>query len=273
MDTWTLLDIGQDIRLLTVFYLYMCIHISAASTLDRWLGLTTAGTLTLNCIMQRPIDIPLPRQTSFSPSLDSPPFVGSPSQLSESIDNLNSTTPLSRRPAAHPSGSQLNRRYSEQAQQWSLFGQLMENEGQLPSSMSAPIHSRHEGRADSPGLSPRIRPSDSFHTQPTSYDASFPVHSITSELASNPNNHETDSLSSSAATSTRVLSGATHPYIPFRLPTFTIIHRNVLKCAIAYFVASLFTFSPHLSRFISDSSSYGPNNSTPSPTGHMVATM
>jgi hypothetical protein len=57
------------------------------------------------------------------------------------------------------------------------------------------------------------------------------------------------------------------------LPTFSALHRNVLKCAIAYLIASLFTFYPPLSRFIGDLSSYGPGSKGPSPSAHMVATM
>ena len=235
--------------------------------------------------MQPPIDIPLPRQTSSFHSLDSSIFVDSTSPNALGEHSIDSTTPISSSPNtvrsrrlttlshALPSGSQPNRRPSEPTRQWSLFGQLMEIEG-LPSSIgSTPRLSRpnsdgdisvREHVASSPGLSPQTRLSSSFHTQystePASYDAPFPIHPTT-------NNHESDSLSSSAAS-------LDVPSRPTQSLTFTNTHRNILKCAIAYFVASLFTFSPHLSRFISDLSSYGPNDpTTPSPSGHMVATM
>jgi hypothetical protein len=58
-----------------------------------------------------------------------------------------------------------------------------------------------------------------------------------------------------------------------KLPTLTLVQRNVLKCSIAYFIASLFTFSPVLSHFIGDLTSYGAGAKGPSPSGHMVATM
>ena len=58
-----------------------------------------------------------------------------------------------------------------------------------------------------------------------------------------------------------------------RIPTIPPLYRNILKCSIAYFIASLFTFSPYLSRLISDLSSYGPGPHTPSPSGHLVASM
>ena len=59
------------------------------------------------------------------------------------------------------------------------------------------------------------------------------------------------------------------------LPTLTPLQRNILKCSIAYFIGSLFTFSPYLSGFISDLTSYGPSDGerVPSPAGHMVATV
>ena len=192
----------------------------------------------------QPIDIPLPPQTS------SESFIfGSPSR------NRRTTTAL-------PSGSQ---------RQWSLFGQLMEVDALSSSIGSTPRHSRpnsdgnisvREHDPSSPALSPRRRLSSSFHTQySTELNAPYPITT------------EPDGLSSSAA-SLDVHSRPTQSYLPFRPLTFTNTHRNVLKCAIAYFIGSLFTFSPHLSRFINDLSSYGPNDpTTPSPSGHMVATM
>ncbi|KAL4253307.1 Intracellular Vesicle Transport-Associated [Abortiporus biennis] len=60
------------------------------------------------------------------------------------------------------------------------------------------------------------------------------------------------------------------------IPALTPLQRNVLKCAIAYFIGSLFTFSPYLSGFISDLTNYNDEEgggSTPSPSGHMVATI
>ena len=266
MDTWTILNIGR-ILIYCILFIRVYTTYSAATS--------TSNT---SCRMQSPIDIPLPRQTSSPHSLDSSGIVSPPSPLSDSTSPLSSSqnTFRSRRLAtphhALPSGSQPNRRPSEYTRQWSLFGQLMEIEGQLPSSIGS-THSHpnesdgdisvHEHAANSPL---RTRLNSSFHTQysaePISYDAPFP-YSIT-------NNYEPDSSSSSAAS----LDVPSRAIPPFRLPTFTNTHRNVLKCAIAYFIASLFTFSPHLSRFISDLSSYGPNDpTTPSPSGHMVATM
>ncbi|KAM6502305.1 Fusaric acid resistance protein-like domain containing protein [Amanita muscaria] len=61
---------------------------------------------------------------------------------------------------------------------------------------------------------------------------------------------------------------------PNKLPTLSLLQRNVLKCSIAYFIASLFTFCPFLSSLISDLVSYGVGKEVVStPTGHMVATI
>ncbi|CDO69695.1 hypothetical protein BN946_scf184851.g83 [Trametes cinnabarina] len=58
-----------------------------------------------------------------------------------------------------------------------------------------------------------------------------------------------------------------------KIPPLSPVQRNILKCTIAYFIGSLFTFSPYLSGFISDITSNGPGERAPSPSGHMVATV
>ncbi|KAJ7122055.1 Fusaric acid resistance protein-like-domain-containing protein [Mycena crocata] len=58
-----------------------------------------------------------------------------------------------------------------------------------------------------------------------------------------------------------------------RLPTVPVLYRNIFKCTVAYLIASLFTFSPYLSSFISDLTTYGDGERRPSPSGHMVATI
>ena len=58
-----------------------------------------------------------------------------------------------------------------------------------------------------------------------------------------------------------------------QVPTLTPVQRNILKCSIAYLLGSLFTFSPYLSRIISDVTADGPGAGVPSPSGHMVATV
>ncbi|KAI0676139.1 Fusaric acid resistance protein-like-domain-containing protein [Trametes maxima] len=58
-----------------------------------------------------------------------------------------------------------------------------------------------------------------------------------------------------------------------KIPTLSPIYRNILKCSIAYFIGSLFTFSPYLSGFIADITGGDPGDRIPSPSGHMVATV
>ena len=62
-------------------------------------------------------------------------------------------------------------------------------------------------------------------------------------------------------------------WLSFRLPTLTALQRNVLKCSLAYFLASLFTLVPYLASFISDISSFGHGHGKPSPSAHMIATV
>ncbi|KAF9227087.1 hypothetical protein BS17DRAFT_861039 [Gyrodon lividus] len=62
-------------------------------------------------------------------------------------------------------------------------------------------------------------------------------------------------------------------WIPSRIPTVPLLWKNILKCSVAYFLASLFTFHPYLSQFFGDLVSYGSGGGGPSPSGHMIATI
>jgi hypothetical protein len=57
------------------------------------------------------------------------------------------------------------------------------------------------------------------------------------------------------------------------LPQLPTLYRNILKCSIAYFLGSLFTYYAPLSRFISELTQDGPGEKYPSAMGHMVATV
>jgi hypothetical protein len=57
------------------------------------------------------------------------------------------------------------------------------------------------------------------------------------------------------------------------LPTLPTLYRNILKCSLAYFLGSLFTYYAPLSRFISELTQDGPGEKYPSVMGHMVATV
>jgi len=62
-------------------------------------------------------------------------------------------------------------------------------------------------------------------------------------------------------------------WVSFSLPTLTALQRNVLKCGLAYFFASLFTLVPYLASFIADISSFGHGHGKPSPSAHLIATV
>jgi hypothetical protein len=58
-----------------------------------------------------------------------------------------------------------------------------------------------------------------------------------------------------------------------RLPTLSILYRNILKCSLAYFLGSLFTYYSPLARFIAELTQDSPGEQYPSAMGHMVATV
>ena len=65
----------------------------------------------------------------------------------------------------------------------------------------------------------------------------------------------------------------TRKWVFFTLPTLTVVQRNVLKCGLAYFFASLFTLVPYLANLISDISSFGHGHGKPSPSAHLISTV
>ncbi|TBU24665.1 Fusaric acid resistance protein-like-domain-containing protein [Dichomitus squalens] len=95
-----------------------------------------------------------------------------------------------------------------------------------------------------------------------------------SECASALDDEGSDEDNSSTSTDADRNLGRSFSKWPFlKLPELSTTHRNILKCCIAYFLASLFTFSPYLSGFIADITGDNPGERTPSPSGHMVATV
>lgn len=158
--------------------------------------------------------------------------------------------------------------------QWSVFGQLMENEGQMPT----PGFSRSERRLSS--QSRNDRQSSPLSSSPSAFIQSplleenlqqFPFAAPTAH----PDGYDSDSSDTSTTSELHPLdlSKSRSWFFPRSLPSISISYRNMLKCAIAYFIASLFTFSPYLSHLIGSMTSYGPGPHEPSPSGHMVATM
>ncbi|KAJ6538778.1 Fusaric acid resistance protein-like-domain-containing protein [Mycena vulgaris] len=159
--------------------------------------------------------------------------------------------------------------------QWSVFGQLMENEGQLRT--GGTVRSARRSNFTTHETTPLDTIGDPF--------LNVDVHSQ-SPVAENPRQsdyflhpldsdeeYDSDSSSSTITQPPRDETISTRWFSPQRLPTVPLLYRNIFKCAIAYFIASLFTFSPYLSSFISDLTTYGDGERKPSPSGHMVATV
>lgn len=242
--------------------------------------------------MQPPLDIP----SRASSSQESPRLVGSPEMLNnhdpfDTDSIIGPSTPMlssqvlstasSRRRESQPNAStqtppaHFRERFPEH--QWSLFGQLMENEGFLP--LSPQLTSQRSwrgsdndyvarGTSSASGLSPRPASIGASYAQASSRDASRSrTHDVVNE--STTHDYDTDDYSSVASTylPPTPVKRSWFSSLPFGQFSLSTVYRNILKCAIAYFIASLFTFSPLLSRIISDM------DSSPSSSGHMVATM
>ncbi|KAJ8586641.1 hypothetical protein M405DRAFT_743289 [Rhizopogon salebrosus TDB-379] len=147
----------------------------------------------------------------------------------------------------------------------------MENEGQLTSPGRHAVNASHRSQLSSAGASASENNVDPFHTAPRSPELER-THGYSSHFESE-NESQADQASSDDSSATAIPQPANSRFLPFQVPVIPILWRNVLKCAVSYLLASLFTFSPYLSGFISDISSPGPGTSGPSPTGHMVASI
>jgi hypothetical protein len=161
-----------------------------------------------------------------------------------------------------------------QSDHWTVFGQLMENGVQpLPdvSTQQAPkqrFKPTTSGQPDgSPAISPGSDPNSFVNAQSPAAERSESFLGLESPLSTDD---VIGGYDSNTSTTTHPSGGGPTRFLYLRVST---AHRNVLKCSIAYLIASLFTFSPYLSGFISDLTSYGPGERKPSPSGHMVATM
>lgn len=188
--------------------------------------------------------------------------------------------------------------------QWTLFGQLMENEGQLPSPSSHHtswrVPSTSRPRGDQPSES--VGTGSDFGTPRRSNpDPFLEVHSVTEEnedssddtaqfpsraqslheayahhqpYVEDDSDSDEDDDSDTTEEALPLPSAGTPPWYSLQhIPTVPLLYRNILKCAISYFIASLFTFSPILSKLISDLTSYGLGPHKPFPSGHLVASM
>ncbi|KAL0575801.1 hypothetical protein V5O48_006179 [Marasmius crinis-equi] len=172
--------------------------------------------------------------------------------------------------------------------EWTVFGQLMENEGQLGTPASgATRRSAAKRRPQSGDATPRGSVQESYFgrtiSSPT-VEATNPFNDGTDRMESQSESSESDSDSDSDSDTESTDSSRSSPpsiheettpkwYSPKRIPQIPVLYRNILKCSIAYLVASLFTYNSWLSSFMSDLVSYGTGGGKPLPSGHMVATV
>lgn len=161
--------------------------------------------------------------------------------------------------------------------QWSLFGHIMEDERQFRSSAPIPIGPSSDRSSHISQVSSAIRSqtngpaSDVFATRLVTHPQ---VQDIYPEQEQESTAHEEGSSEDSeetAITATRVSGTGITRWIPSRVPTIPLLWKNMFKCSVAYFIGSLFTFHPSLSRFFGDLASNGAGG--PYPSAHLIATM
>ncbi|KJA19958.1 hypothetical protein HYPSUDRAFT_1093990 [Hypholoma sublateritium FD-334 SS-4] len=257
--------------------------------------------------MTPPVDIPSRPQNDSIPrflqSGENARFVGSPTTIgSQSVNDFRRppTTPISIDPQT-PTPASFVRRHVETSptsrisgiptaqdplsrnheHQWSVFGQLMENDGfYSPSGLPSPRTRRsYRGTPNESFTEDMLNSVTGSSVRRTSINTDF-FSSLPSRVSREPSpgrpqgDQESpggydseDSISVEeipppAVAQKSWFSRQIYPHLTS--PTF----RNILKCSIAYFIAALFTFSPLLSQFISDLDTSGPSAS-----GHMVATI
>ncbi|KAJ7354534.1 Fusaric acid resistance protein-like-domain-containing protein [Mycena albidolilacea] len=160
------------------------------------------------------------------------------------------------------SGSGFMRSTPVRDRKWSVFGQVMENEAQLWTGGGNKSAGRSNVDSD-PFLTVDVQ-----SQSPTAEAQQFFMNPPQND--SPEEEYDSDSTSS---TITRDEPPSARWFSLQRLPPVPVLYRNIIKCAIAYFIASLFTFSPYLSSFISNLTTYNDGERRPSPSGHMVATV
>lgn len=160
--------------------------------------------------------------------------------------------------------------------EWSVFEQRMENEGQMRT-RSIPRGSASESAVPSPfqqttNLTTRSE-SPVPGASPLRYVVIEDAHESndTSTIGYDSESDSEDSSRSSAPTSPSQPQKRPR-YWKWKLPSLTLLQRNILKCAVAYFLGSLFTFNLTLSSLITSIISTE-DEGAPSKSGHMVATV
>lgn len=183
---------------------------------------------------------------------------------------------------------------NEHAQEWSVFGELMgqdqdDENRRAPSTSILRRPTARESIRDvlsvnympsqktSP-ISPKPPPSPGYDLnqpmtdEPERSQTPDSEDRVTFASEAEESSHEDSSVTCSPENASEAKQKKTR-FDWLKIPTLTLVQRNILKCAIAYFVGSLFTFNPYLSSFIADLTNNGPEESRPSPSGHMVATV
>ncbi|KAK0194889.1 hypothetical protein F5146DRAFT_1023261 [Armillaria mellea] len=223
-------------------------------------------------------------------------FVGSPDQMGQSDTQPSSSTAprpipimtsstarptmsrsISSSHTSHPRAHTASRAASNflfhtpREHQWSVFGQLMENEGQLgtPSS-STQFHRRTNRKSNTPRSYTSRDSNPNTQTEVQSPVVEEDAHHRGFSVGSDHQDTLRPTITKNHLTSSDTPVPTRKWYT---IPTIPLVYRNIFKCALAYVLASLFTYSPHLSGLISDLVTYGSNDRIPLPSGHMVATV
>lgn len=170
--------------------------------------------------------------------------------------------------------------------EWTVFGELMgqsrtEEDREASYSSPLPRPAARDSLLDvlSPNLSSTLRVSPRGTVPPSPAHATMSQSTPDTRRSRSPDSLQT--ISSLSEETESLADGSSSPPVrevqfsrfSYLIPTLTPVQRNILKCAIAYFIGSLFTFSPYLSAFIADLTGNGPGEAAPSPSGHMVATV
>ena len=162
------------------------------------------------------------------------------------------------------------------AHQWSLFGQLMVNEGQLHHGDAGPrrrsleqflqpssvVQSPTEEFPSDVPIAPSIPPHPRAASAQDVYSHPEPERTVAEEVS-------VEGSEDTATTTTRV---SRTPSTRWRVPTIPLLWRDILKRSVAYCIGSLFTFHPSLSRFFGNLTSYGNGAGGPYASAHMIAT-
>jgi hypothetical protein len=191
-------------------------------------------------------------------------------------------------PSAQSLGTLRSRPFSlrkDGGREWSVFSEIMgTNDDQSSSARGNVQRNRTETLR---GLfAERSSPMHSGNaTTPRTLPAtpSYELHQSSMGMTTEPENEGSDTISHSSASSVETPgvvrtdtyrpSSENKSWLSRILPKLSPLQRNILKCCVAYFIGSLFTYSPLLSGLIADIKGGDPGERTPSPSGHMVATV